>query len=178
VRYLLDTNVLSELRKGPRGHPYVTAWFAPIPDHAIYLSVLVIGEIRRGIERIRSRDPSSATTLDDWLMQVITSHHGCILAVDDTVAEAWGRMTASRPFSTVDSLLAATAKVHGLTLVTRNVTDIAATGVAYLNPFEPPPGPVLRDLSPMFMREPWVGGYVRTSRGIVRGKTLSSQKVT
>jgi predicted nucleic acid-binding protein len=139
VSYLLDTNVLSELRKGPRGHPHVAAWFAPVPDHAIYLSVLVIGEIRRGIERIRSRDPRSAMTLEDWLAQVITGHCGRILAVDHTVAEEWGRMTASRPLSTVDSLLAATAKVHGLTLVTRNVIDIAATGIAYLNPFDPSP---------------------------------------
>ena len=139
MSYLLDTNVLSELRKGPRGHPHVAAWFAPVPDHAIYLSVLVIGEIRRGIERIRSRDPRSVITLEDWLAQVITGHRGRILAVDHTVAEEWGRMTASRPLSTVDSLLAATAKVHGLTLVTRNVIDIAATGVAYLNPFDPSP---------------------------------------
>jgi predicted nucleic acid-binding protein len=117
----------------------MAAWFAPVPDHAIYLSVLVIGEIRRGIERIRSRDPRSATTLEDWLTRVITGHRGRILAVDHTVAEEWGRMTASRPLSTIDSLLAATAKVHGLTLVTRNVIDIAATGVAYFNPFEPSP---------------------------------------
>jgi toxin FitB len=117
----------------------VAAWFAPVPDHAIYLSVLVIGEIRRDIEHIRSRDPRSAITLEDWLAQVITGHRGRILAVDHTVAEEWGRMTTSRPLSTVDSLLAATAKVHGLTLVTRNVIDIAVTGVTYLNPFEPSP---------------------------------------
>jgi predicted nucleic acid-binding protein len=65
VSYLLDTNVLSELREGPRGYPHVAAWFAPVPDHAIHLSVLVIGEIRRGIERLRSRDPRSAMTLED-----------------------------------------------------------------------------------------------------------------
>jgi predicted nucleic acid-binding protein len=139
VNYLLDTNVLSELRKGPRGNPHVAAWFAPVPDHAIYLSVLVIGEIRRGIERLRSRDPRAAITLEDWLIQVSIGHRGRILAVDNTVAEEWGRMTAIRPLSTVDSLLAATAKVYGLTLVTRNVIDIVATGVAYLNPFEPSP---------------------------------------
>jgi predicted nucleic acid-binding protein len=142
VNYLLDTNVLSELRKGPRANPHVAAWFAPVPDHAIYLSVLVIGEIRRGIEHLRSRDPRAAITLEDWLTQVITGHRGRLLAVDHTVAEEWGRMTASRPLSTVDSLLAATAKVHGLTLVTRNVSDIMATGVAYLNPFDPSPSVV------------------------------------
>jgi predicted nucleic acid-binding protein len=137
MSYLLDTNVLSELRKGPRCHPHVAAWYAPIPTEAIYLSVLVIGEIRRGIERIRSRDPQAAMTLEKWLRQVITRHQSRILAVDYRVAEEWGRMTASRSLSTVDSLLAATARVHGLTLVTRNVTDIVGTGVAYLNPFEP-----------------------------------------
>ena len=139
MSYLLDTNVLSELRKGPRCNTHVAVWFAPVPDDEMYLSVLVIGEIRRGIERLRSRDPQAATSLAGWLTQVITGHRGRILAVDHAVAEEWGRMTAVRPLSTVDSLLAATAKVHGLTLVTRNVIDIAATGVASLNPFEPTP---------------------------------------
>jgi len=139
VSYLLDTNVLSELRKGPRCNTHVAVWFAPVPDAEMYLSVLVIGEIRRGIERLRSRDPQAATSLAGWLTQVNTGHRGRILAVDHAVAEEWGRMTAVRPLSTVDSLLAATARVHGLTLVTRNVTDIATTGVAYLNPFEPTP---------------------------------------
>jgi predicted nucleic acid-binding protein len=137
MSYLLDTNVLSELRKGPRCNPHVAAWFAPVPDHEIYLSVLVIGEIRRGIERLRSRDPHTAVTLEEWLTQVVTGHHGRLLAVNHTVAEEWGRMTAVRPLPTVDSLLAATAKVYGLTLVTRNTPDIAGTGVAFLNPFEP-----------------------------------------
>jgi toxin FitB len=139
VSYLLDTNVLSELRKGLRCNTHVAAWFATVPDDAIYLSVLVIGEVRRGIERLRSRDPRAAVTLEGWLTQVITGHRNRILAVDHAVVEEWGRMTAVRPLSTVDSLLAATAKVHRLTLVTRNVPDIAATGVAYLNPFEPTP---------------------------------------
>ena len=139
MSYLLDTNVISELRKGPRGNAHVAAWVASVPDHALYLSVLVIGEIRRGIERIRPRDPPAAATLEGWLTQVVTEYHSRILAVDHEVAEAWGRMTALRPLPTVDSLLAATAKVYGLTLVTRNITDIVATGVAYLNPFEPTP---------------------------------------
>jgi predicted nucleic acid-binding protein len=101
--------------------------------------VLVIGAIRWGIERIHSRDPRAATTIEDWLTWVITGHRGRILAVDHTVAEEWGRMTASRPLSTVASLLAATAKVYGLTLVTRDVIDIAPMGVTYLNPFDPFP---------------------------------------
>ena len=136
MSYLLDTNVISELRKGQRCHPRVTAWFASVPDHTLYLSVLVIGEIRRGIERIRRRDVQTATTLEVWLMQIVTQHRDRILPVTREVAEEWGRMNAIGSFSTIDSLLAATAQVHGLTLVTRNVTDIAGTGVAYLNPFE------------------------------------------
>ena len=136
MSYLLDTNILSELRKGPRCNANVAAWFAPVPEHAVYLSVLVIGEIRRGIERIRRRDLQAAATLETWLAQVVAQHRERILAVNREVAEEWGRMTATRSLPTIDSLLAATAKSHGLTLVTRNVTDIAATGVPYLNPFE------------------------------------------
>jgi len=136
VSYLLDTNVISELRKGQRCHPRVAAWIASVPDHALYLSALVIGEIRRGIERMRQRDVQAATTLETWLMQVVTQHQDRILSVTREVTESWGRMNALRSYSTIDSLLAATAQVHGLTLVTRNVMDIAGTGVAYLNPFE------------------------------------------
>ncbi len=139
MSYLLDTNVISELRKGPRCHEHVAAWFAQVPDRDITRSVLVIGEIRCGIERIRTRDPQAAATLETWLTKVVTGFSGRIVSVDREVAEEWGRMNALRPLSTVDSLLAATAKVHGLTLVTRNIADIATTGVDYLNPFEEPP---------------------------------------
>jgi toxin FitB len=136
LTYLIDTNVISELRKGPRCNEHVSTWFAQVPDSEIYLSVRVIGEIRRGIERIRTRDPQSAATLETWLTKVVTSHSSRTLSVDRAVAEEWGRMNAARPLSTVDSLLASTAKVHGLTLVTRNIADVATTGVQYLNPFE------------------------------------------
>jgi predicted nucleic acid-binding protein len=138
VSYLIDTNVLSELRKGQRCNAHVLAWFAQVPDRELYLSVLVIGEIRRGIERIRLRDAPSAASIDGWLARVITGYSDRILFVSREIAEEWGRMNAVRPLSTIDSLLAATAKIHGLTLVTRNIADIAMTGVAYLNPFESP----------------------------------------
>lgn len=136
MTYLIDTNVISELRKGLRCNEHVSAWFARVSGSEIYLSVLVVGEIRNGIERIRTRDPQSAETLETWLTKVLTSHSSRTLPVDREVAEEWGRMNAVRPLSTVDSLLAATAKVHGLTLVTRNTADISTTGVPYLNPFE------------------------------------------
>lgn len=136
MNYLLDTNVLSELRKGQRCHANVAAWFASVPDHTLHLSVLVLGEIRCGIERIRRRDLQAASALETWLMQVVTKHHTRIFPVTPEVADVWGRMNALRPLSTIDSLLAATAQVYALTLVTRNVTDIVGTGVSYLNPFD------------------------------------------
>jgi len=135
VTYLLDTNVLSELRKGRRCHPNVAAWFTEVADAHLFLSVLVIGEIRRGVEVIRRRDTAGATALDQWLTRLVRDHGERILPVDRAVAEQWGRLAATRTGSVVDSLLAATARVHGLTLVTRNVRDVQWTGVSCVNPF-------------------------------------------
>ena len=135
--YLVDTNVVSELRKGPRCHPRVAAWFEDVEDQDLGLSVLVIGEIRRGIEVIRRRDPRGASALERWLQRMLREHDERVLPVDARVAEEWGRLSAIRSGSVVDLLLAATARVHRLTLVTRNVRDVAWTGVAWLNPFEP-----------------------------------------
>ena len=135
---LLDTNVISELRKGPRANPSVALWFEGVPEDEIHLSVLVVGELRRGIERVRARDPRQAGALETWLRQVLRSHGERILPVDARVAEEWGRLTAMRSGSMIDTLMAATAQVSGLTLVTRNVKDVAWTGVSYLNPFEVP----------------------------------------
>jgi predicted nucleic acid-binding protein len=139
VTYLLDTNVVSELRKGPRCHARVAAWFDGVDDRDLGLSVLVIGEIRRGIEAVRRRDSRGASTLERWLGRLLREHAERVLPIDARVAEEWGRLSAMRPGSVVDVLLAATARVHGLTLVTRNVRDVQWTGVAWLNPFEPPP---------------------------------------
>jgi toxin FitB len=137
VIYLLDTNVLSELRKGRRCNSGVTAWFSEVADADLGLSVLVVGEIRRGIEAVRRRDEARATALDQWLARLLRDHGERILPVDRPVAEEWGRLTAVRAASVVDVLLAATARVHGLTLVTRNVRDVQWTGVSCLNPFAP-----------------------------------------
>ncbi len=133
---LLDTNVLSELRKGTSANARVRAWFSGVSAEQIYLSVLVVGELRRGIERVRSKDPGQAVALERWLRRVTTDHAERILPVDGPVAELWGRLTAKRPGSVIDTLMAATALAHGLVLVTRNVKDVAWTGVDYLNPFE------------------------------------------
>ena len=136
MSYLLDTNVISELRRGERAHPGVTAWFAELADEEIFLSVLTIGEIRRGIESVRRRDPDSAATLDRWLALLSDAHGDRILSIDRTITEEWGRMNVPDPLPVVDGMLAATARVLGLTLVTRNVADVKGTGVELLNPFE------------------------------------------
>ena len=134
---LLDTNVLSELRKGARANARVRTWFDGLASEEIHLSVLVVGELRRGIERVRSRDARQAAALERWLARVVTDHAERILPVDGPVADRWGRLAAVRVGSVVDTLMAATALVHGLVLVTRNVSDVAWTGVSYLNPFDP-----------------------------------------
>ena len=136
MNYLIDTNIISEVRKGDRSDPNVAAWYGSIDDSDIYLSVLVLGEIRKGIERARSRDPGRARALETWLSAVRESFGDRVLAVDQSVADEWGRMSAKRPVSTIDALLAATAKIHRMTLVTRNVADIADLGAELLNPFE------------------------------------------
>ena len=136
MNYLIDTNIISEIRKRDRCDARVAAWYASIDDEGIYLSVLVLGEIRRGIERVRRSDPAQARALENWLNQLTKSFADRILPVDQLVADTWGRMDAERPPSTIDALLAATAKVNGMTLVTRNSSDVAGLAVSILNPFE------------------------------------------
>ena len=132
----MDTNVISELRK-VNPHPRVLAWQQSQRRAEAYLSVLVIGEIRQGIERLRRRDPAHTRTLEQWLAGLLTSYRDRILPVTTDVAEEWGRLNALRqPIPVVDGLMAATAKVHQLTLVTRNVAHVARSGVAVVNPFE------------------------------------------
>lgn len=135
MSYLLDTNVVSELRKGDRADPNVSAWFAGLADEEIFLSALTIGEIRRGIESLRRRDPDSAAALDRWLASLADAHGDRILPVDRAIAEEWGRMSVPDPLPVVDGLLAATARVLGLTLATRNVADVEGTGAELLDPF-------------------------------------------
>lgn len=136
MSFLVDTNVLSELRKGARANVHLRGWFEGISPEEVYLSVLVVGELRRGVELVRRRDTRQAAALERWLTRVTTHHAERILPVDGPVAERWGRLTAKQPGSVIDTLMAATALVHGLVLVTRNVKHVAWTGVSYLNPFE------------------------------------------
>jgi toxin FitB len=135
LNYLLDTNVISELRKGERADANVAAWFAGVGEEEIFLSVLTIGEIRRGIESVRRRDPDSAAALDRWLSLVSEAHGDRVVPIDRAITEEWGRMNVPDPLPVVDGLLAATARVLGLTLVTRNVADVAGTEVELLDPF-------------------------------------------
>jgi predicted nucleic acid-binding protein len=136
VTWLVDTNIISEIRKGPRCHPGVAAWWDRVEERDLFLSALTLGEIRRGIEGVRDRDPGKAVALERWLREVSSAFGARTLGVDLAVAEAWGRISAGRSVPVVDALLAATAQVHGLVLVTRNTADVSGLGVRVLNPFE------------------------------------------
>ena len=135
MSFLIDTNVISEIRKGNRCDPGVATWWADVAEDDLWLSALVLGEIRKGVELARRRDPQKAAALEAWLGEVVAGFADRVLPVDAAVAEEWGRMNAIRPVPVIDALLAATAKANGLTLVTRNEADVAGIGVEVLNPF-------------------------------------------
>ena len=139
MRFLLDTNAISEIRRDRDAR--VRAWASQVNDAQLHLSVLTIGEVRTGIERLRSRDPLQADVFADWLGQLRERFADRILPVDATVAEEWGRLNAPAPRNTVDSLIAATARIHGMTVVTRNTSDFANSGVQLINPCEYEPEP-------------------------------------
>src|ERR1700758_848919 len=102
MNYLIDTNIISELRKGGRCDPDVSAWYASIADEDLFLSSLVLGEIRKGIELARSRDPDRASALERWLGQVEAAFGSRVLGVDNAVADRWGRMSAIGPIPVID----------------------------------------------------------------------------
>jgi predicted nucleic acid-binding protein len=135
VKFLLDTNVISEIRKRDRAHPNVARWVPRTPAADIGTSVLVLAEIRRGIELKRRKDPKQAAALDRWLTQARSRLGDRVLPVDESIAEAWALLSVPDPLPFIDGLLAATAMIHGLTLVTRNVSEVTRTGVSLLDPF-------------------------------------------
>ena len=136
--YLLDTNVISELRKGGRADPGVLAFFAALEDEEIYLSVQTIGEIRRGLENIRGRgDRQQAERLETWLDFVVAEYSDRILGFDLDCAQVWGKLMSPSPQHAIDKQIAAIALIHDLTVVTRNTEDFTATGVRRINPFSP-----------------------------------------
>jgi toxin FitB len=140
MSYLLDTNVVSEARK-PLGNSNVRSWLASVKGTDLYVSVLVVGEVRQGIERLRRRDPTQAGVFEAWLQTIHQEYADRILPITGEVAEEWGRMNVPDPLSVIDGLMAATAKVNRLTFATRNVANLAHTGTRLLNPFETPNTP-------------------------------------
>jgi hypothetical protein len=134
VSFLLDTNVVSEIRKKTPDRGVVT-WFASVPADRLFLSVLVVGEIRQGIARLARRDPAQAQNFDHWLSQLVDGYGGRIVPITAQIAEVWGRLNVPDPVPVVAGLMAATALVHDWTLVTRNVHDAASTGTRVPNPF-------------------------------------------
>ena len=136
MTYLLDTNVVSELRRR-RPDPEVVRWFDTVAADALYVSVLTIGEIRRCVENLRRRDGRAAQSLETWLVGLVAGYGDHVVGVDAVVAQRWGRLNISDPVPVVDGLLAATALVRGWTLVTRNTADVERTGVSLLDPFRP-----------------------------------------
>ena len=134
MNYLLDTVLLSELRKTERD-PGVTAWISEHKNDELYVSVLSIGEIERGIEMQRSRDPQFAQRLEHWLNRLMTLYGERILPVTAEIAARWGRLSAQLGHSGADLLLAATALEHDLTIVTRNEKHFIPAGVSVVNPW-------------------------------------------
>ncbi len=134
--YLVDTNVISELRKGTRANPGVQAFWLEAQSTPLYLAVQTIGEIRRGIENLYRRgDRVQATLLLNWLELIETQFSGQILNFDHEAAHVWGKLMAPNHHNPVDKQIAAIALMHALTVVTRNTADFADTGIKVLNPF-------------------------------------------
>jgi predicted nucleic acid-binding protein len=138
--FLLDTNILSEFRKGSRCDAGVRNWVESTAAGEMFVSVLVLGEVRQGIERIRIRDQNQARALEKWLQSLSTGFADRILPVDERVADRWGRLGLRQPAPTLDAFLAATALVHDLSVVSRDEDGFRNTGARVINPFSKSPG--------------------------------------
>lgn len=136
--YLVDTDVISEARKGDKANVGVRAFFANAARDSVmlFLSAVTIGELRQGIESIRHRgDHTQARRLDRWLVRVTSDYANAILPFDQDIAQVWGRLRAPHPENPLDKQIAATALIYGLSVVTRNTAHFEPTGVGTLNPF-------------------------------------------
>lgn len=132
--YLLDTNVVSELRK-PRPHGGVVAWLESIDEAKLYLSAVTLGEVQAGIELTREQDPGKATEIESWLGLLAAAYN--VLPMDAEAFRAWARLMHRKSDTLYeDAMIAATAQVHGLTVASRNVADFKALGIEVFNPFE------------------------------------------
>jgi hypothetical protein len=136
VSYLVDTNVVSEVRKSKRANSKVLAWWDSVQTSRMYLHVLTIGEIHRGIVLLRDTDPKQARFLGIWLKGLSRYFRGRLVTIDLQASLIWAEIQSRGTIPHVDALIAASAIRHDLTLVTRNIRDIHDTGVRYLNPFE------------------------------------------
>jgi predicted nucleic acid-binding protein len=136
--YLLDTDVVSELRR-PRRDSDIVAWIEPITSTDLFISTITIFEVEFGIEQQRRDDPPLARDLEAWLDDTLRLYGDRILPLTVNIARRWGRLSAQIGNKNVDGAIAATALEHGLTVVTRNIVHYTATGVAIVNPFEPQP---------------------------------------
>lgn len=138
MMFLVDTNVISEARKGRRADPGVQAFWAAAArdDSPVFLAAVTVGELRRGVERIRHRgDHPKALLLERWLAEVLQHYGDRVLSLDGDAAQIWGRLRVPDPHNAIDKQIAAIALLHDLTVVTRNTDDFAGCGVRLLNPF-------------------------------------------
>lgn len=138
MRYLIDTNVISEVRKRHGANEGVRRFFRRTAAlrSCRYLSAITVGELRRGVELLRFKgDLQQAAGMESWVESVLAEYRGNILPVNEAVGNAWARLRTPHPEPAIDKLIAATARVHGMTVVTRNIKDFAAAGVPLLNPF-------------------------------------------
>jgi len=150
VNFILDTNIISALRSSMPDENLLD-WFERTHDRHLFTSVMVIGELRKGIHLKRRRDPVAADKLESWFGRVYRYVDRKILPVTEEIAEEWATLSVPDPMPVVDGLIAATGLVHNYTVVTRNVRDFERTGVKLLNPFDPrlpAPGPAPHRRSP------------------------------
>ncbi len=136
MKFLLDTNVLSEIRKGKHADTQVMMWWRHVEAEDLYLSVICLGEIRYGIELKRKRDFTQSKVLESWLETTISQFGDRILPITHLIADQWGQQSINERLADADGLIAATAIVHDLAVVTRNTKDFIRTGAMVINPWE------------------------------------------